>query len=103
MDPLWLAMSKYRRGKLEDCIGICDELLSRNPRDEAAWLMKCKSVIKQNYIDDIELDEEGVAEMLLDENAVAAMPRYRKPQTDAWLCGPFSALAFGLFFPNDLP
>jgi len=33
-------------------------------------------VIKQNFIDDIELDEEGVAEMLLDENALASMPRY---------------------------
>ena len=32
--------------------------------------------MKQNYIDDIELDEEGVAEMLLDENNVASMPRY---------------------------
>jgi tetratricopeptide repeat protein 8 len=37
--------------------------------------VKCKAVIQQNYIDDIELDEEGVAEMLMDENAVASMPR----------------------------
>jgi hypothetical protein len=27
-------------------------------------------------VDDIELDEEGVAEMLMDENAVASMPRF---------------------------
>jgi tetratricopeptide repeat protein 8 len=39
-------------------------------------MVKCKAVIKQNYIDDIELDEEGIAEMLLDENAMASMPRY---------------------------
>lgn len=38
-------------------------------------MTKCKAVIKQNYLDDIELDEEGVAEMLLDENAVASLPR----------------------------
>lgn len=38
-------------------------------------MAKCRAVIKQNYIDDIEMDEEGVAEMLLDENALAAMPR----------------------------
>ena len=43
---------------------------------QAAWITKCKAVIKQNFIDDIELDEEGVAEMLLDENALASMPRY---------------------------
>ena len=75
MDPMWLAMSKFRRGKIEECIVLCDELLSKNPADQAAWFLKCKSVIKQNYIDDIELDEEGVAEMLLDENAIASMPR----------------------------
>lgn len=75
IDPLWLAMSKFRRGKLEECITICDELLTINPTDQAAWITKCKAVIKQNYIDDIELDEEGVAEMLLDENSLAAMPR----------------------------
>jgi hypothetical protein len=32
-------------------------------------------VIKQNYIDDIELDEEGIAEVMMDENAMAAVPR----------------------------
>jgi tetratricopeptide repeat protein 8 len=75
MDPLWLAMSKLRRNKLDDCIKICDEVLSQNPGDQAAWYVKCKAVIKQNYIDDIEMDEEGVAEMLMDENALASVPR----------------------------
>ena len=28
-----------------------------------------------NYVDDTEMEEEGVAELLLDENATAAMPR----------------------------
>lgn len=37
--------------------------------------MKCRAVIKQNYIDDIELDEEGIAEVLMDENAMSSMPR----------------------------
>lgn len=37
--------------------------------------MKCKAVIRQNYIDDIELDEESVADIVMDENAVASMPR----------------------------
>ena len=103
MDPLWLALSKLRRGKLDECISICDGILAENPGDQvavfqfvrlfnfiiqivdallalwhkqAAWITKCKAVIKQNFIDDIELDEEGVAEMLLDENALASMPRY---------------------------
>lgn len=38
-------------------------------------MTKCRAVIKQNYLDDIELDEEGVAEMLMDENAMASLPR----------------------------
>jgi hypothetical protein len=42
---------------------------------QAAWLVKCKAVIRQNYIDDIELDEESVADIVMDENAVASMPR----------------------------
>ena len=75
MDPMWLAMSKFRRNKLDDCIRLCDEILSKTPDDQAAWFLKCRAVIKQNYLDDIELDEEGVAEMLLDENAIASMPR----------------------------
>jgi tetratricopeptide repeat protein 8 len=75
MDPLWLAMSKFRRGKIEECISLCDEILSRTPSDQATWFLKTKAVIKQNYIDDIELDEEGVADILLDENAIASVPR----------------------------
>lgn len=76
VDPLWYAISKLRRGKFEECIKICEEILTENPNDQAAWMTKCRAVIKQNYIDDIELDEEGVAEMLLDENSLASMPRY---------------------------
>ena len=30
---------------------------------------------KQNFIDDIELDEESLAEVLMDENATASVPR----------------------------
>lgn len=75
MDPLWLAQSKLRRDRLDECIALCDELLSRNPGDQAAWFIKCKAVLKKNFIDDIELDEESMAEVLLDENAVASTPR----------------------------
>lgn len=84
VDPLWLAMSKLRRGKLEECINICNEILATNPGDQAAWITKCKAVTKQNYIDDIELDEEGVAEVLMDENSVSTVPRpgtsFQSPQ-----------------------
>jgi hypothetical protein len=38
MDPLWNAMSKYRRGKLDQCITICDEILLSNPGDMVSLL-----------------------------------------------------------------
>lgn len=55
--------------------------------------MKCKAVVKEKFIDDIELDEEGVAEMLMDENAVASVPRpgtsLNNPQTASRGSGSF--------------
>ena len=75
MDQLWLAMSKLRRNRLDECIAICDGLLGENPGDQAAWFVKGKAVLRKNFIDDVELDEESFAEVLLDENAVASMPR----------------------------
>ena len=75
MDPLWFALSYLRRGKYEECIAVCDTLLQQKPSDQAAWAVKCKAVIKQNYIDSIELDEESFAEILMDENAIANVAR----------------------------
>lgn len=36
LDPLWLALSKLRRGKLEDSINICNDILSNNPGDQVS-------------------------------------------------------------------
>ena len=36
MDPMWLAMSKLRMNKLDDCIKICDEILTQNPGDQVS-------------------------------------------------------------------
>jgi hypothetical protein len=38
MDPLWMAMSKLRRSKLNECIKICDEILMENPGDQVEAL-----------------------------------------------------------------
>jgi tetratricopeptide repeat protein 8 len=37
--------------------------------------MKCKALTEKEWIDDAELEEEGVAEMLMDDNAIASVPR----------------------------
>ena len=34
MDPLWKAMSKLRRGRLDECVEICNESLARHPNDQ---------------------------------------------------------------------
>ena len=37
MNDLYYAMSKLRRGKLVECVSICDKELEKNPRDQTAW------------------------------------------------------------------
>lgn len=31
---MWLALSKLRRGKIDECIEACDALLYQNPADQ---------------------------------------------------------------------
>ena len=50
-------------------------MLEKNPYDQAAWLLKCKALTKKSYIDDLEIDEEGVADILMDDNAINNAPR----------------------------
>ena len=38
---------------------------------EAAWLLKSRALTEQTYIDEVEVEEEGIAEMLLDDNSIA--------------------------------
>eukprot|EP00357_Protocruzia_adherens_P005949 CAMPEP_0114976674 /NCGR_PEP_ID=MMETSP0216-20121206/2806_1 /TAXON_ID=223996 /ORGANISM="Protocruzia adherens, Strain Boccale" /LENGTH=501 /DNA_ID=CAMNT_0002337633 /DNA_START=38 /DNA_END=1543 /DNA_ORIENTATION=- len=85
MDPFFLAMQKYRRRKYDECIEMCDQLLEKNDRDQAAWFMKTRALTRKNWIDDIEVDEEGVGDILMDENATQAVPRpgtsFTRPMT----------------------
>ncbi|KAJ8871108.1 hypothetical protein PR048_027412 [Dryococelus australis] len=75
MDPLYLALSLFRRRRYEECASICTELLVKNPYDQAVWTLKLTALTEQVYVDDIEAEEEGIAEALLDNDAVAQMPR----------------------------
>ena len=36
MDPLWYAISKLRRGKLDECIAACDSILMQTPSDQVS-------------------------------------------------------------------
>ncbi|XP_013778798.1 tetratricopeptide repeat protein 8-like [Limulus polyphemus] len=75
MDPLFKALSDFRRRKFELCADQCTELLEKNPFDQAVWCLKMRSLTEQVYVDDLETDEEGIAEMLMDENSIAQISR----------------------------
>lgn len=100
VDPVFLAQSKLRRRKFDDAIEICTKLLADNPYDrvraaaaarrpasglsrhrprprpQAVWYIKTRALTLKNWIDDTEMEEEGIAEVLLDDNATANAPRY---------------------------
>jgi tetratricopeptide repeat protein 8 len=75
LDPVYAAMQKFRQHKYDDCITMCSELLAANPYDQAVWYLKCRSLTMLTWVDDTDFEEEGVADVLLDENATAALPR----------------------------
>ncbi|XP_033115930.1 tetratricopeptide repeat protein 8-like [Anneissia japonica] len=85
MDPLYLAMSLYRRRKYEDCVKICSQLLEKNPYDQASWSLKTRALTAQVYVDEVDVDEEGIAEMIMDDNTIAQVARpgtsLKKPGT----------------------
>lgn len=75
MDPMFQALSYFRRRKYDKCIERCTSLLEKNPYDQAAWSLKMQALTEQVYVDDIEMDEQGIAEMLMDDNNIANVAR----------------------------
>ncbi|PNJ64974.1 TTC8 isoform 9 [Pongo abelii] len=75
MEPLLLAWSYFRRRKFQLCADLCTQMLEKSPYDQAAWILKARALTEMIYIDEIDVDQEGIAEMMLDENAIAQVPR----------------------------
>ncbi|XP_053459169.1 tetratricopeptide repeat protein 8 isoform X2 [Nycticebus coucang] len=75
MEPLLLAWSYFRRRKFQLCADLCTQMLEKSPYDQAAWILKARALTEMVYIDEIDVDQEGIAEMILDENAIAQVPR----------------------------
>ena len=44
-------------------------------RLQAAWLLKVRALTEQSYVDELEVEDEGIAELLLDDNAIADVAR----------------------------
>ena len=87
LDPVYAAMHKFRQHKYEECIAQCSELLAANPYDQAVWYLKCRALTLMAWVDDTDFEEEGLADVLLDENATASLPRpgtsLNRPMTQA--------------------
>jgi len=75
LDPVFRAQWLARQHRFEECISLCTELLANNPYDQAVWFLKCRTLTLKAWVDDTDFEEEGFADVLLDENATAALPR----------------------------
>ncbi|CAI9595760.1 unnamed protein product [Staurois parvus] len=84
MEPLLQAWSCFRRRKFEKCSQLCGRILEREPYDQvrrglsispAAWSLKTRALTEMVYVDEIDVDQEGIAEITLDENSIAQVAR----------------------------
>jgi tetratricopeptide repeat protein 8 len=75
MEKFALALSRFRRNKYDECIVLCDEMLKLNPEDLAVQLLKTHVIRRKNYIDDLEVDEMGLGETLLDDHKITNLNR----------------------------
>ena len=52
---------------------------------QASWTLKTRALTEQVYVDEVEVDEEGIAEIFMDDNSIAQMARpgtsLKKPTT----------------------
>ncbi|KAF5838486.1 TRP protein for flagellar function [Dunaliella salina] len=75
LNSVWLAQSRFRRRRFDDCIEICTKNLEVNPYDQAVWYLKCRALTLKNWIDDTEIEEQGLGDVLLDEHQTAQVAR----------------------------
>ena len=75
MDPVFMAFSLFRRYKYQECVDCCSKILEINPYDESVWSLKTRALTEQVQVDDVEADEEGIADVVLDDNTIRAVPR----------------------------
>jgi len=57
-NPVWLAQSRLRRRRFDDCIELCTQVLEERPLDQAAWYLKARALTLKNWVDDTEIEEQ---------------------------------------------
>ena len=75
VNHFWLALKKFRERDFKACVELCTSLLEKTPNDQAVWLLKCRALSVEAYIDESEIDDEGIGDLILDENAISSLPR----------------------------
>ncbi|XP_066260935.1 tetratricopeptide repeat protein 8 isoform X2 [Euwallacea similis] len=75
MDPMYLALSLFRRRCYDKCIDVCSSILDKQPLDQAAWCLKMRALTQRVYVDDLESEETAIQDDFLDGNVVATAPR----------------------------
>jgi tetratricopeptide repeat protein 8 len=55
---------------------MCTIILTNQPRNQAAILLKYWALALKSWGDDSNIEEEGLGEMLLEDNATSSMPRF---------------------------
>ncbi|KAK6640285.1 hypothetical protein RUM44_011971 [Polyplax serrata] len=108
MDPLYKALSYYKRKTYDKCVEKCTEILKKNPYDQvselimwkdarrkrqvrlptlpdyplsrarflqAAWILKMRALTQSVYVDDIENEEDTMADEFLDDNIISETAR----------------------------
>ena len=75
VNSFWYAMCKFRERNFEECANVCSTILDNTPNDQAVWLLKCRALTMASYLDESEIEDEGIGDILLDENATSNVPR----------------------------
>ncbi|VDK68413.1 unnamed protein product [Onchocerca ochengi] len=75
LDPFLQALLHFKHNDIEKAIKICSEILEKNPFDQAAWSLKLSCLTEEFYVDELENDERGIAEIFLDDTVLASRAR----------------------------
>ena len=60
MDPLYRALSHYRRRRFRECVDLCTEMLTADGGNQPAWMLKMRALTQQVSFDDIDVMESLV-------------------------------------------
>ena len=72
MDPSFVALAQLRRRKLKDCVETCDEILrTKELGDLPSMILKYRALSSDIVADETELEEDGMAEVMLDDSNTA--------------------------------